>query len=193
MDGTTATTLAPSEEDMQKVTEVFARMRDAVISASRLAVEVNELRNSVGALRNELETLRRREQWADEQITGLRVARDEALATCNRQAAEIVNIRNDRDSLQVHCDNQRETLARLNEQVAELRKERDDAQFLAEVLKGDKEELQGKLDTIVGLVCPKGAEPAIGTVPMPPPNVDQPRDPETQQFKSWDDKPSWEN
>ena len=190
MDGTTATTLAPSEEDMSKVAEIFGQMRDAVIGASKLASEVDELRNAVGSLRNELENLRSTNRWMDGQITELRVARDEALATCNRQAVDIVNLRNDRDSLQVHCDNQRETLARLNEQVAELRKERDDAQFLAEVLKGDKEELQGKLDTIVGLVCPK---------PEPSPiEVEQPRDPVTQQFKPYgddfnlsDDRPRW--
>ena len=173
---------------MSKVAEIFGQMRDAVIGASKLASEVNELRNAVGMLRNELESLRSTNRWMDGQITELRVARDEALATCNRQATEIVNLRNDGDSLQVHCDNQRETLARLNAQVEGLRKERDDALFKVEELNEAGQTLQDKLDRIVGLVCP----PKV--VEASPPSVEQPRDPETQQFKSWDkdDRPSYE-
>lgn len=183
MDGTTATTLAPSEDEMRGVAETFGRMRDAVIDASKLASEVAELRNSVGALRNELENLRSTNRWMDGQITELRVARDEALATCNRQAAEIVNIRNDRDSLQVHCDNQRETLARLNEQMTRLREERDIAQMYLEKTGKERDDLQAKLDLVTELVCPKVvAEPS-------PVVVEQPRDPETQQFKSWEAEP----
>ena len=183
MDGTTATTLAPSEEDMTRVTEVFAKMRDTVIDASKLAGEVAELRNSVGALRNELETLRERNRWADEQITTIRMQRDEAMAQRSEFSNDCAKARNERDELQRHCDNQRETLARLNEQVAQLRKERDDALFKVEELNEVGQTLQDKLDTIVGLVCPK--EVVIGDS-KPTSFVEQPRDPETQQFKSWE-------
>ena len=181
MDGTTATTLAPSEEEMRGVAETFARMRDAVIDASKLASEVAELRNAVGSLRNELESLRSTNRWMDGQITELRKQRDDAHYQLTIANDELNKTFNDRNSLQVHCDNQRETLARLNEQVAELRKERDEAQFQVEIAREAIVALEGKLKGVVELVCPKVPEPVV---------VEQPRDPETQQFKSWEeDKP----
>ena len=184
MDGTTATTLAPSEEEMRGVAETFARMRDAVIDASKLASEVAELRNAVGSLRNELESLRSTNRWMDGQITELRKQRDEEVELSTNLNRELTSTRNDRDSLQVHCDNQRETLARLNAQVAQLHTEND--AWLAEVdkLSKERDEALAKLDTIVDLVCP----PKV--VETSPVVVEHPRDPETQQFKSWDDSPA---
>ena len=183
MDGTTAITLAPSEEEMNQSVDIFSRMRDAVIGASKLASEVDELRNAVGSLRNELESLRSTNRWMDGQITELRQQRDEAMAQRSEFSNDCAKARNERDELQRHCDNQRETLARLNEQVTELRKERDDALFKVEELNEVGQTLQDKLDTIVGLVCPK--EVVVGDS-RPTSFVEQPRDPETQQFKSWE-------
>ena len=179
MDGTTATTLAPSEDEMRKVTEVFAQMRDAVIASSQLASEVQELRNAVGSLRNELESLRSTNRWMDGQITELRQQRDEALAAKEGAQSAYARVTHERDDLQRHCDNQRATLAGLNEQVAALRKERDEAQYEAESYKDAVKGLQAKLDAVIGLVCPK-PEP----VPVP---IEQPRDPVTQQWLPKDD------
>ena len=193
MDGTTATTLAPSEEEMNHAVGYIQRMKDAIVEGSKLAQSFAELRGEFDKMRGELESLRSTNRWMDTQITELRVARDEALATCNRQATEIVNLRNEGDSLRVHCDNQRETLARLNEQVGALRKERDDALYAELEAKNYAEEIQKKLDTIVGLVCPKEANTgtvtsnaggAGGQATFP----EQPRDPETQQFKPWENR-----
>jgi chromosome segregation ATPase len=195
MDGTTATTLAPSEEDMNRVTEVFAKMRDAVISASQLAQEVGELRNAVGSLRNELESLRSTNRWMDGQITDLRAQRDSLQERHTLATQEIARLASDKEDLQRHCDNQRATLAGLNEQVAALRRANGELESTALEAWAARDELQKKLDAVIGLVCPKPGAVTVEvvedkTVKLP----EQPRDPETQQFKSWEPNPthSWE-
>ncbi len=182
MDGTTATTLAPSEEEMNHAVGYIQRMKDAIVEGSRLAQSFAELRGEFDKMRGELESLRSTNRWMDTQITELREQRDRAIETSNKQATELVNLKHDYTNSQLHCDNQRETLARLNEQVAQLRKERDDALFKVEELNEVGQTLQDKLDTIVGLVCPK--EVVIGDS-RPTSFVEQPRDPETQQFRAY--------
>ena len=158
-DGTTATTLAPSEDEMSKIADTFGRMRDAVISASQLASEVANLRVTVDGLRREMEDYRQSNRWLDQQVTELRQARDQALRDKSATVDILNEVTKDRDGLRVHSENQREQLARLNDEVARLRKERDDAQFLAEVLREERNELDERIHAIDLALHPVVKEP----------------------------------
>ena len=85
--------LAPTEEEMSQVGNLFDRMRNAIIDASHLAGEVAELRKAVSELRSEVEVVRRDNHYLTEQVNSLRTARDHAVAEASaqvtaRQAAE---------------------------------------------------------------------------------------------------------
>ena len=147
-DGTTATTLAPSEDEMSKVAETFGKMRDAVIGASQLASEVAELRRSVERLRTDVEEYRASNRWLDQQVTELREQRDAANRNWTSTEKERDAARAERDYLQTHAENQREQLARLNEQMTMLRKERDDAEYRAMELGEENMELRDRIKAI---------------------------------------------
>jgi chromosome segregation ATPase len=174
MDGTTATNLAPSEDEMSKTAEVFAKMRDAVIDASKLAGEVASLRGEVESVRNEVNHLRDTNRWMDSQITELRIARDAAIADRSSLADALNSTRSELVQAQAHANNQSRELARLNEQITTLRKERDDAQYEAMSMSEHAQDLEKKLGTIE----------AVFGKPVESKPVEQPRDPVTQQWKS---------
>lgn len=154
-DGTTATTLAPSEDDMRKVREVFDAMRDTVINSSQLAGEVAALRGEVASLRSEIQAARESNHWLDSQVTELRQQRDQA--TRDKQAAldELNRANADKQSLTITVENQRSELHRLNEEVARLKRERDDAEMRALEEQEGSAELRKKLQAIEAVFEPK--------------------------------------
>jgi chromosome segregation ATPase len=119
MDGTTATTLAPSEDEMNKIAETFAKMRDFVIDTSRLAGEVAELRREVEATADELQILRGTNRWMDAQITELREARDEAISEKHASEDAAFQARQEVERLTAYSERQREELGRLNKKLVE--------------------------------------------------------------------------
>lgn len=154
-DGNTATTLVPSEEEMNKIAETFAKMRDAVIDASALAQEVSQLRSEVAQVKGEMESLRRTNHWLDSQVTELRQQRDQA--TRDKQAVldELNRANAEKQSLTITVDNQRSELHRLNEEVARLKRERDDAEMRALEEQEGNAELHKKLQAIEAVFAPK--------------------------------------
>lgn len=175
MDGTTATTLAPSEDEMNKITEVFGKMRDTVIAASALAKEVGELRNAVGDLRKEVDHLRETNHWLDQQCTELRTQRDQAIRDKSATIDELNRAKSELDLVQHHFNNQQMELARLNDEIAKVKRERDDANFRVLELEEAKEASDKRLAAVqsaLGIAQPvKELEP----IPQPSPEAEQPR------------------
>lgn len=154
MDGTTATALAPSEDEMNKITEVFGKMRDTVIAASALAKEVGELRSAVGDLRKEVDHLRETNHWLDQQCTELRTQRDQAIRDKGGVIDELNKAQRELSDTKYHTENQRAELVRLNEQIASLKRERDDANFRVLELEEANATLAEKLAKIGDLFSP---------------------------------------
>ena len=184
MDGTMATTLAPSEDEMNKITEVFGKMRDTVIAASALAKEVEELRSAVGDLRKERET----NHWLDQQCTELRTQRDQAVRDKGATIDELNRVQVELKDTTHRVDNQRGELVRLNDRIASIKLERDDANFRVLELEEAKAESDKKLQAIkdaIGLKeVPK--EPEQVHTAEPEAVNEQPRA-ETGQFRpKWD-------
>jgi len=132
-----------SEEDMAKVRSLFARGADAIVSASQLARDVEELRKSMDELKQSYEEvvtnnkfLLRQIHDLDTQLAEVKNDRDEArkeLSAFNQRLAQ----RDDEiKELQTAHNEQADTIAR-------LRKESDDYQFRAM-------DAEDKLDTIKG-------------------------------------------
>ena len=186
MDGTMATTLTPSEDEMNKITEVFGKMRDTVIAASALAKEVEELRSAVGDLRKERET----NHWLDQQCTELRTQRDQAVRDKAATIDELNRVQVELKDTTHRVDNQREELVRLNDRIFSVKLERDDANFRVLELEEAKAESDKKLQAIkdaIGLKeIPK--EPEQVHTAKPEAVNEQPRA-ETGQFqpkpRSW--------
>lgn len=148
MDGTMATTLAPSEDEMTKVTEVFAKMRDAVIDASKLAQEVAELRSAVEGMQRELASLRDSNRWLDQQVTELREQRDTALREKHEVLSHGLQLQGEVSRLQAHGDSQRAELARLNERVTGLLHDNDMIAKQAWATEEENKALKAKLEAI---------------------------------------------
>lgn len=81
-----------SEAEMKTMHSIFARAADTIVEASRLAVEVRELSQTVNALKTEVEAFRSRNNWLDEQLTSTRTTRDEALAQVTQLKAQVGEI-----------------------------------------------------------------------------------------------------
>lgn len=125
MDGTTATTLAPSEDEMQNAVSYIQRMKDAVVEGSKLAQEFAALRVEVDGLKHELEHLRETNRWMDGQITELRGQREDALAKVYATQQELSQVKTERDGLFTECENQRRHIDSLVEKLMTLHADRD--------------------------------------------------------------------
>ena len=190
MDGTMATTLTPSEDEMNKITEVFGKMRDTVIAASALAKEVGELRSAVGDLRKEVDHLRETNHWLDQQCTELRTQRDQAVRDKAATIDELNRVQVELKDTTHRVDNQRGELVRLNDRIASIKLERDDANFRVLELEEAKAESDKKLQAIKDAIDLKEVpkEPEQVHTAEPEAVNEQPRA-ETGQFqpkpRSW--------
>src|ERR1700723_1814246 len=81
---------APQEDsEMTTVKAVFEKASNAIVDASRLKVEVGDLRAAVDGLRQEVEKVRSQNQWLDEQLTNVRGQRDKATGELSAAREEL--------------------------------------------------------------------------------------------------------
>jgi DNA repair exonuclease SbcCD ATPase subunit len=136
------------EPEMSKVKEIFDRALNALVSASSLAKEVEQVKSDLEALTSQVNHYRNTIANQDDQITRLRQDRD-AARTAQYQA----------EDNQRHMTTQLETInrendslngsnIRLNDRISEVTKERDDAQFQLLELQESHAALSKKLDAI---------------------------------------------
>ena len=179
MDGTTVTTLTPSEDEMSKVTEVFARMRDSVIEASQLSSTVRDLQGQVNSLAEQVQRLRKNNEFMDSHIIDLRTQRDQFQSQYREQVSANATLIGERDRLATHNANQQEELHRLNNEVAALRHSLEKAQDEALDWMVKHDDASQRLEAITKLVTPK----VEVEHPLPPTVTEVPRT-ETGQFAS---------
>ncbi len=82
----TDTNVASTEDgEMSKVREIFERALNAIVAATQLSKEVEQLRGDVSTLRGEIDSVRAYNQRLDVELTATREQRDQALR--DKQAA----------------------------------------------------------------------------------------------------------
>src|SRR4029077_18780198 len=136
------------EPEMSKVKEIFDRALNALVSASSLAKEVEQVKSDLEALTSQVNHYRNTIANQDDQITRLRQDRD-AARTAQYQSeddkrhmtTELENVKRDADSLS-------SANIRLNDRVSQLIKERDDAEFRLLELQESHSVLSEKLNAI---------------------------------------------
>lgn len=198
MDGYTATSLVPSEDEMSKVTEVFARMRDSVIEASRLSGTVSALQEQVNALAENVSKLRKSNEFMDSHIVELRGQRDRFQQQYQEQVGLSAALRSERDKLEQHNGNQANELHRLNAEVASLKESLAKAQDEALDWMVKHDDASQKLEAISKMFQSPAADvpqPVIEQAKVEPPRTETgqfaPRVGYSDPEPSEDERPAW--
>ena len=181
-DGTTATTLAPSEDEMNKFQhffgEIFGNMRDTVINASRLASEVGELRKAVEDMKHEVSTLRENARWLDQSLVETREARDRAIAEGRELRLGLSEAQAVARAAQEQIVSLNDSLKRTTDSLEQAKKSWDNAELRVMELEDENKALKAKLAAISAALGNNEPQPAVGQVVE---QVPQPRA-ETGQF-----------
>ena len=181
-DGTTATTLAPSEDEMNKFQhffgEIFGNMRDTVINASRLASEVGELRKAVEDMKHEVSTLRENARWLDQSLVETREARDRAIAEGRELRLGLSEAQAVARAAQEQIVSLNDSLKRTTDSLEQAKKSWDNAELRVMELEDENKALKAKLAAISAALGNNEPQPAVGQVVEQAP---QPRA-ETGQF-----------
>lgn len=126
--GTTATQVSPkvTEQEISMVHEIFSRLANTIVEASKAGSELAAMRSELEGLRVDIEYVRKRNRELDEEVTEVRRQRDEAIRERDEAQARVKELK----------DNEfynGEELARLRRDLEEaqasnvsLRRERDD-------------------------------------------------------------------
>ena len=120
---------AVTESDMNFVRSIFERMANSVVEASRAAPELANLRSEVEAFRKDVQEMRTKNTYLDEELTRARQERDEAKAEAGRLNDSLAEARQTCDRLDYNLRSDNETIGRLQSDLNQARKDRDDAQM----------------------------------------------------------------
>jgi chromosome segregation ATPase len=142
---------APSHDEpegMSMVRQVFERASNAIVEASKLAKELEQIRQEVEQIKRDLDYMRARNKELDEMLATTRQQRDEARQSAADTTAKLSQATSELDSTKYHLEqmtNQRNTL---EEQVRKLNE--DLSQAMDSWHKSDqaKDEAQAKLKEI---------------------------------------------
>lgn len=155
-DGNTATiSPVPSEDEMNKLRQWFDNGLNAIVQATELAKVVESLKVEVEGMRHEIATVRDNNRWLDEQLSGVRKARDEAIETVAQLRTELSRTLQERAQLQSMVDEDGRTIQALRDKTTTILKERDDALLEAMQAREDLDKANAKLASIkasLGLV-----------------------------------------
>lgn len=168
-DGTTGIQVAPiSEDDMNKLQSIFQRALDAIVSMSKLAGEVETLRQQVGQLTDDAERLRRANAGLDE---SLYQARNQRL-DLERKLAEAEQAK---ATAQRECSDWQSKANSAEAKVNELRNENtlrnnelEESQYRVIELEDKLKAAEAKVGAIHAAL---GITPAPEVPPAPPPSV----------------------
>lgn len=145
-----------TESEMEQVRSIFGRMADTILGATQLSADVQNLRDAVRSLQNDLDYLRNRNAELDTQVTEVRRQRDDAvnaLSLLQREtsdvASTIASLRRDNDALNDAIERQRT-------QIESLKRERDDAIYAHMELTEKWLKVQPAIEALCGLL-PKPA------------------------------------
>lgn len=150
--------VAPESQEIEQARNVFQRMADAVVAASSLRGEVEELRTAVATLRNEIDFIRTRNRELDEQVTEVRRQRDQAVSeladlktTVLSDAQSITTLQRDNEALNNAVERQRQ-------EIADLKRQRDDAAYSHMEAEDQLKKLTPLIESLSN-VLPKPSQP----------------------------------
>ena len=120
---------AVTESDMNFVRSIFERMANSVVEASRAAPELANLRSEVEAFRKDVQEMRTKNSYLDEELTKARSERDAAKRDADEIEDRCVQLITEKDQLVRSLDQKTLDIQDLSRQTSDLRRERDDAQM----------------------------------------------------------------
>lgn len=120
---------AVTESEMNAVQSVFQRMATTIVEASKLSSDVNELRNTVEAMKRDLESQRNNNAWLDSQLAETRRAKDEAVTELLDTKDQLRQTLDNYDRVSRDFQATGEIIRRHEQETQQLRRERDDAQM----------------------------------------------------------------
>lgn len=172
-DGNTAIQVSPVTEDtMTNVRQVFQHALDAIVSASTLKGEVDELRKSVQDLQQQVDHYRHTIANYDDQVTRLRDERDAANARVYEAEDRLSTLTKTHNATLVELETLRSRNESQGRTLHEVMKERDEAQFkvleLQDNLKSVTEKL-AKIEDFAKQLFPQSPPtPHVEPVATPP-------------------------
>lgn len=175
----TKVTTEQEDEAMQMIREYFQKGLNAIVDATTLARSVADLTAKVEELGKDVQKLRDRNAWLDEQVVSLREARDAAHRELSTVKLDLATVNGECNRLQHHNDNQRGELARLGAEVYEANKARDDAEIRVLEMEEENKRLRDIVEAVRSAL-PTGAATVPAPTPGWPPATEEPK-----QASSW--------
>jgi len=166
--------VAPTENEMATIRNMFSRAADAIVRASELGNRVTELEHQIDGFRRELETVKNTNAWLSDQLGTVRGQRDQLQHDLDHERAKNSALS---QQVQEHSDTISIQQARINELEDKLRsreKESDDHLLRAMTAEEELAKVKAQMDEALGEVedavkkltrVPKEVAPAI--VPFP--------------------------
>jgi chromosome segregation ATPase len=178
-DGNMAANVSPvstEDADMSKVREVFDRAINALVNASTLARQVDELATKLSTLQNQVEHYVRQNSWLEESLTRVRAERDESIRKLNQITTEVDYERAKVETLGVAKSVADNTIAQLTDELERTRKERDEHHFNSLELQDKLQAFSVKMDEIKAFA--KGLISEVAPTPSAP--IEPSADPMTE-------------
>lgn len=158
---------------MNKVRSIFEQGLNSILSLSKLAADIEDLRRQFNTLRGDNEYLRNRNAELDTALADVRVQRDTAMRERDEAHAELSTLAHDLDLARSGVRDRDAQIKSLQEDLDRTRLDRDQAYDAWHKIGKEKDEAEGKLNAIAefaqrafGFVLPAKAEPIPATTPV---------------------------
>lgn len=177
------------DKEMSALNEWLNNVRTTFIEAKSLLGTVRELQHTVDGMQRDLDNLRRTNHTLEENLSWHRTERDR-LETINRDQATKLNAQGDQlASAQRDAAYWQERANEYQTTIARLAADNDTAQIRVMELEDKVRELEAFKANVLDAVGKVQAQviPVQEVKPVEHIPQEQPRDPVTQQFRSWNE------
>lgn len=138
----------PTEDEMNKVREIFQRALDAIVGMSKLNEEVASLRAAVASTQADTDHYRRQIGNLDEALAHVRAERDKLSQELSVARHDLAVVQGDNSRLTSEIENLRHNVANLQRELDLARKDRDDHGYRVMELEDQLKAATTKLEAI---------------------------------------------
>lgn len=171
-DGTMATISPVQESDeMTHIRSIFDRAANAIVEASELNKQVQELRSTVDALKQDVDRIRAQNSWLDEQLTNVRRARDEANGKLQNAEGEVASLKEQLEASKRANEDLNAQLTAARQVLDQTKHERDDYGMKHMAAQEELEKANAalaKFEEVLSGLRPKPVQEQTATPPYSP-------------------------